>query len=385
MPAEPDNQKIEELLKAYAKKRREEVGASPELHPAMRKMLQAEVAKQRPAKSAAQSSFLSLFLHFWPRLAIGGAAAMLLSLVLLNINQHPNGPESERTELAQAAGRSGFKEQQTADRWARESESLRGEPSAPPAPEGVSRDLDQLSRKKVESNVRLQRELKLAQNEKPASAATPSARAPAPRPNANDYYNKDAAKLVDPILQLKGAEELDSLRPQNAPVTRERGRFAEVRQKSTEYSVRASTEKEVGAKALSSPVAGPKQNPSPELRASGFADSREVKSSLGVPSLQPPPADAPAQTLAEPVPAKNEFGVSLASGTAAPQTQPPKLAFRSHILPATPAAPAPASKPSGQPPSTTPSSFGRALGYDPNKGASLFDSLEASPTRGLSR
>src|SRR5436853_263056 len=43
MATEPDNRKIEELLQAYAKKRREEAGAV-ELHPATRNLLQAEPA-----------------------------------------------------------------------------------------------------------------------------------------------------------------------------------------------------------------------------------------------------------------------------------------------------------------------------------------------------
>ena len=47
MPSEPEN-KIEELLKAYAKKRQEEAGAPFEMHPATRKLLQGEVARRQP-------------------------------------------------------------------------------------------------------------------------------------------------------------------------------------------------------------------------------------------------------------------------------------------------------------------------------------------------
>ena len=42
MPPDP-NDKMEELLKAFAQKRREQSGAPFELHPATRKLLQAEV------------------------------------------------------------------------------------------------------------------------------------------------------------------------------------------------------------------------------------------------------------------------------------------------------------------------------------------------------
>src|SRR5205809_992969 len=100
MPAEPDNSKIEELLKAYAKKRREEMGAPMELHPAVRKMLQGEAARQRPAPAPERKGFFSSFVQFWPRFAVAGAAVVLLSLVLVNINQHPN--PGEATKMAKA-------------------------------------------------------------------------------------------------------------------------------------------------------------------------------------------------------------------------------------------------------------------------------------------
>src|SRR5437764_15327255 len=101
MPAEPDNSKIEELLKTYAKKRREEMGAPIELHPATRKMWQGEVARQRPATPPERKSFFSSFLRFWPRLAVGGAVVVLLSLVLVNINQRRNPGEAK--QMAKAA------------------------------------------------------------------------------------------------------------------------------------------------------------------------------------------------------------------------------------------------------------------------------------------
>src|SRR3954468_16845893 len=120
MPAQPDNSKIEELLKAYAKKRREEMGAPVELHPATRKMLQAEVERQRPAPAPERRSIFSLLLQFWPRSAMAGAAVVFLSLVLVNINQQPN--PSEATKMAQAS-----KEREQAGRSSPESR-----PAAPP-------------------------------------------------------------------------------------------------------------------------------------------------------------------------------------------------------------------------------------------------------------
>src|SRR5215212_3736914 len=71
MPSEPDNRKIEELLKAYGKKRQEELHAPLELHPATRKMLQGEVAKLRPATGPQKTGLLAI----------------------VNVNRHPNGPQ----------------------------------------------------------------------------------------------------------------------------------------------------------------------------------------------------------------------------------------------------------------------------------------------------
>src|SRR5215216_1922116 len=93
MPSEPDNRKIEELLKAYGRKREEELGVPLELHPATRKMLQGEVAKLRPAAAPQKTGLLAAMWKFWPRFAIMGGAAVLLSLAIVNVNRHPNGPQ----------------------------------------------------------------------------------------------------------------------------------------------------------------------------------------------------------------------------------------------------------------------------------------------------
>jgi hypothetical protein len=93
MPSEPDNRKMEELLKAYGKKRQKDLGAPLELHPATRKMLQAEAAKLQPAAPEKSSSFLMILARIWPRVAIGAGAAVLLSLAIVNVNRQPNGPE----------------------------------------------------------------------------------------------------------------------------------------------------------------------------------------------------------------------------------------------------------------------------------------------------
>jgi hypothetical protein len=87
MPDEPNNQ-IEEQLKAWARKRRQEAGAPFEMHPATRKLLQDEVARTFPAphrrepKPDIAPSWLAVF---WPKLvwalpilAVTAIAAALL-------------------------------------------------------------------------------------------------------------------------------------------------------------------------------------------------------------------------------------------------------------------------------------------------------------------
>src|SRR3954469_9852850 len=88
MPSEPDNTKIEELLKAYARKRREQATGSFDMHPAVRTMLQGEVSRQRGPQP--NKSRVSLLFRWFPRIGMVGAAVVLLSTVLWNISQPPN-------------------------------------------------------------------------------------------------------------------------------------------------------------------------------------------------------------------------------------------------------------------------------------------------------
>ena len=100
MPVEPDNSKVEELLKAYARKRREEGGSTFELHPATRKMLQAEAAREFGKNLRGKRSFFSSLVRFWPRIAFAGAAVVVLSLVLWNMTRQSR--KSVEYEMAQA-------------------------------------------------------------------------------------------------------------------------------------------------------------------------------------------------------------------------------------------------------------------------------------------
>src|SRR5690349_18163519 len=73
----PDEGEIEKTLKAYAQKRREQAGEPLELHPATRRMLQAEAARQAPRAPARPDFWPAVWLAFRRRLAVVGIFAVL--------------------------------------------------------------------------------------------------------------------------------------------------------------------------------------------------------------------------------------------------------------------------------------------------------------------
>src|SRR5579859_4807133 len=74
---------VEKLLRASAEKRRADAGAPLELHPANRRALQDEVARQFK-KEQSSSNTKAAGTRFWPRFAWGlGAFATATALVLL--------------------------------------------------------------------------------------------------------------------------------------------------------------------------------------------------------------------------------------------------------------------------------------------------------------
>lgn len=84
MSSAPEND-IEPLLKACANKRRDDAGSSADMPAAMRRALQAEVARTIP-KSAPPPAWVGLFSGFWPRLAWScGGIALLLALAFLSL------------------------------------------------------------------------------------------------------------------------------------------------------------------------------------------------------------------------------------------------------------------------------------------------------------
>jgi len=82
MPSEPEK-RIEPLLKAYAEKRRQAAASQPGLHPATRRLLQAEVRQRWPTRGGSASPrWYQKIMTFWPRLVMAGAIAVVLGMGL---------------------------------------------------------------------------------------------------------------------------------------------------------------------------------------------------------------------------------------------------------------------------------------------------------------
>ena len=90
---------MEELLRACARKRRDEAGAPFELPPDVRARLQAEVRNTLRKSAAAPTPRWGLSLAGWLRLALAGSVAVLV-ILMLRSNTAP--PASSRQQLAQA-------------------------------------------------------------------------------------------------------------------------------------------------------------------------------------------------------------------------------------------------------------------------------------------
>ena len=88
---------IEKLLRAYAKKRRNDPGAASELHPATRRLLQGEVAR-RAAKPGKERSWLDFLTALRPRMAL---VLCLAGLVLVGVFLWPGlSPSKTKSQLA---------------------------------------------------------------------------------------------------------------------------------------------------------------------------------------------------------------------------------------------------------------------------------------------
>ena len=98
MPPEPDNN-IDELLQAYAKKRREQMDAQMDVHPATRKLLQGEVARTFPKKPSAVESSFSFLKMFWPRIAFAVSILVVLGIGSFAMLRSNRGTLAERQTM----------------------------------------------------------------------------------------------------------------------------------------------------------------------------------------------------------------------------------------------------------------------------------------------
>ena len=89
---------IEKLLRDYAKKRRDEAGAPFEMHPATRRMLQAEVAREL---ARGQKSSESVRRRFQPWIVFAGALGILVVLGVAVALLLPEGPSSSNASFAE--------------------------------------------------------------------------------------------------------------------------------------------------------------------------------------------------------------------------------------------------------------------------------------------
>src|SRR4051812_20509060 len=220
MPSEPDNGKMEELLKAYAKKRREQASGSFELHPAVRKMLQGEVARQKGGSRPEGLNLAGLLFRWIPRVALVGAAVMVLSLVLWNVSQPPTFDKVASANVQNERGA----ESKSRENWAFDG----GAPAAPaataPAKDAISLQdsySDQL-KKGSERDVRLQTENRgLAyQNEGLPQEAAKKPSEPQPLPVIKESNEKRASRARAPVAQ-KSMDELEVARQAGQPQLRD--------------------------------------------------------------------------------------------------------------------------------------------------------------------
>jgi len=209
MPSEPDN-RMDDLLKAYAKKRRHDAGTPPELHPATRRLLQAESAKLRPKAPEQKGSWFSALLMFWPRYALAATVFVVLGVgawSLFRFEEQPkrialfDAEDAPRPEPARASESADMSTgPATASTMKKESEVRQLRPLAdekrapaqrpasgprPAEPQVALRDESSVRLKTVTDEAKTKQKLaELAANESPQKALKPTRLAVSPSADA---------------------------------------------------------------------------------------------------------------------------------------------------------------------------------------------------------
>lgn len=101
MASDPERP-IEKLLRACGEKRREDAGAPLELHPATRRLLQGEAARQFAKPAAEPRPAGSSFRQWWPRLvwSLGGVAAIVAIVLVLTPPRADKSQQLAKNELS---------------------------------------------------------------------------------------------------------------------------------------------------------------------------------------------------------------------------------------------------------------------------------------------
>lgn len=144
-----DERPIEKLLRRYAKKRRAEAGAPVELHPATRRLLQGEVARQfrKAAPGDARALFAQMLKGWLPRLAW---AVPLLVLVAVGLWSLLDRPETKQLALGPAPNETVVADGNRAAKAERqEPESLLSKLDAPRSTAGENAPADLIAVKTV--------------------------------------------------------------------------------------------------------------------------------------------------------------------------------------------------------------------------------------------
>ena len=93
---------IEKLLRRYAKKRRDEAGPAPELHPATRRMLQSEVERQFPKPASKKRSAFDEFVAGFARRWIYAVGVFVVLLVAVAVMLPTLSKSKGKNHLAQS-------------------------------------------------------------------------------------------------------------------------------------------------------------------------------------------------------------------------------------------------------------------------------------------
>lgn len=91
---------MEELLKTYAKKRRDDAGPSFELHPATRQLLHGEVVRRRAKSTGRFGSWLGLLAGLGPRIGFAASVLTVLGIVLWKF--YPSGEATRKPAYVMA-------------------------------------------------------------------------------------------------------------------------------------------------------------------------------------------------------------------------------------------------------------------------------------------